>query len=155
MTEGQSIANSQKLADNGQRLGLSSGQVVVHHHTVELLSEGELILGARYALVEVPYEPGTLEVVAGNKSYALSTADRATACVRRDDYERSSWLISRLWLEDANGVLVMGAGEEIDVSREGWQLVAAGSAGTSTEGAFASPVVHVCGQVALAIYRRA
>ena len=49
----------------------------------------------------------------------------------------------------------MGSGEEVDVTREGWRLVAAGSCGTSTEGAFASPVVRILGQGALAVYTKA
>jgi hypothetical protein len=102
----------------------------------------------------VPYEPGVLEVAAGGRTHRLATADAATAQVVRDDVELGDWLFSRLWLEDAAGTAVPCAGQEIDVTREGWQLVAAGSEGTPTAGAFAAPVVALGGQGALAIYQR-
>lgn len=108
-----------------------------------------------YALVEVSYERGALEVVAGGETYRLTTAELATARVVRDDVEHSDWLISRIWLEDAAGTAVPCVGQEVDVTHEGWRLVAAGSEGMSTRGAFTAPVVHLGGQGALAIYRRA
>ena len=107
-----------------------------------------------YALVEVPYEPGTLEVEAGGETCRLVTAVRETARVVRDDLEHDDWLISRIWLEDAAGTVVPCAGQEIDVTRVGWRLVAAGSEGMSTVGGFSAPVVRLGGQGALAIYRR-
>ena len=107
-----------------------------------------------YDLVEMSYEPGVLEVVAGGTSHVLRTAERSTTHVVRDDFEYGGWLLSRIWLEDGHGVQVMGTGEQIDLSREGWQLVAAGSSDTPTEGAFDSCVVCIQGQGALAIYRK-
>ena len=107
-----------------------------------------------YALVEVPYEPGVLEVTVADARWRLSTADRATAHVAHADQQVGEWLFSQVWLEDAAGTPVLGTGEEVDVTRDGWELVAAGSAGTPTSGAFASPVLRIQGQGALAIYRR-
>ena len=107
-----------------------------------------------YALVEVPYEAGTLEVTAGGKTHVLATVDAASVRTTHDDVAINDWLFSRIWLEDAAGTVALGSGQEVDVARAGWQLVAAGSEGTPTAGAFASPVVRLSGQGALAIYRR-
>ena len=70
------------------------------------------------------------------------------------DQQLGNWLFSQVWLEDARGTVAPGAGQEVDVSRDGWKLVAAGSQATGTDGAFSSPVVRLEGQGALAIYRR-
>lgn len=126
---------------------------------VELRLNGRTVGAAQtqecYALLEVSYEPGTLEVVtATGECSTLSTADAASVQVNHTDEQVGDWLFSRIWLEDAAGTIVFGAGEEVDVERDGWELVAAGSSATPTAGAFASPVVSVAGQGALAIYRR-
>lgn len=125
----------------------------------DLWLNGELVASGQtsecYALVEVPYQAGTLKVTAGGVDHTLSTADISTAHLACKDVEHYDMLISSLWLEDANGTLVYNAGQEVDVTREGWQLVAAGAESTSTDGAFSSPIVQMAGQGALAIYRRA
>ncbi|MBP3893329.1 MAG: hypothetical protein J6D34_04725 [Atopobiaceae bacterium] len=126
---------------------------------IEVRLNGETVgraeVADHYALIDVPYEPGVLEAVTSSGViHQLRTADRAKVRVVRDDQEYGNWLISRVWLEDDKKTLVMGSGEEVDLSLEGWELIAAGSEGTPTEGAFASPVVHLGGQGALAIYRR-
>ena len=106
------------------------------------------------ALIDVPYEPGVLEVVASGSHWTLATV-AGDAHVVRDDFEVGDWLFSRIWFEDEAGTTVPCVGQEIDVSRDGWELVAAGSEGTPTAGAFAAPVVALAGQGALAIYRKA
>jgi hypothetical protein len=126
---------------------------------VELKLNGRTVGTARtqecYALLEVPYEPGTLEVVTdGGEHSVLSTVDAASVQVNHTDEQMGDWLFSRIWFEDAAGTVVLGDGQEVDVERDGWELVAAGSSATPTIGAFASPVVSIAGQGALAIYRR-
>ena len=126
----------------------------------ELRLNGRLVGGGEtrecYALVEVPYEAGTLEVVtAAEERCTLATVDRSSVHVACSDEQLGEWLFSRIWLEDEAGTVLLGTGEEVDVTREGWELVAAGSEGTSTEGAFAASAVRLTGQGALAIYRRA
>lgn len=127
---------------------------------VELLLNGRSIGEADtcecLASFEVPYEPGELQVRAANgKRHYLATAYRTSVHVVSDDVEIEGWLFSRLWLEDEAGSVVMDYGKEIDVTRDGWDLIAAGYEGAPAAGAFSSPVVYLQGQGALAIYRRA
>ena len=115
---------------------------------------GEAQTSACYALFDVPYEPGLLEVVSHGQVCQLDTADVTTARVAHQDEQMGEWLFAHIWVEDASGTVILDAGEEVNVTRDGWRLVAAGSEGTPTEGTFASPVVRVMGQGALAIYQR-
>jgi len=107
-----------------------------------------------YALFDVPYEPGVLEVQSFGQTWRLATVDASTTHVAQRDEKQGDWLFSHVWVEDESGTVLLDAGNEVDVSREGWELVAAGSEATPTEGTFASPVVRLMGQGALAIYKR-
>ena len=133
-------------------------EVYAPHGTFELRLNGRVVAVGKthecFALVEVPYEPGELTVTAGGYAHRLATADAASARVVHADEERYNMLISRIWLEDTAGMAVPCAGQEVDVTREGWALVAAGSEGTPTTGAFANPIVQLGGRGALALYRR-
>ena len=102
----------------------------------------------------MPYEPGVLEVAVGCEVGRLATAEHGTTRVVCDDFEHDDWLISRIWLEDETGTAVPCIGQEVDVTRAGWRLMAAGSEGVSTGGAFTAAVVPLGGQGALAVYHR-
>ena len=89
----------------------------------------------------MPYTPGVLELrSASGGAFRLATADAATAHVVRDDFKVGDWLFSRIWLEDEAGTAVPCVGQEVDVSRDGWELVAAGSEGISTWAASPRPI---------------
>ncbi len=126
--------------------------------SVELRLNGRVVGTAQtsecYALFEVPYEVGTLEAVAAGQSCRLLTVDTNSLHAVHADRQIGDWLFSQVWLEDEHGTVALGSGQELDVSRDGWELVAAGSQAMGTEGAFTSPVVRLGGQGALAIYRR-
>ncbi|MDO4538094.1 MAG: glycoside hydrolase family 2 TIM barrel-domain containing protein [Coriobacteriales bacterium] len=134
-------------------------EVYAPEGTVELRLNGLTVGSAQtsecYALFEVPWEPGTLEAITETDDRCtLSTVDRATLHEARSDQRLGDWLFSRIWLEDEGGNVLLDAGQTIDVTREGWELVAAGSAATPTAGAFSSPVVQLAGEGALAIYHQ-
>ncbi|MBR1829520.1 MAG: DUF4982 domain-containing protein, partial [Atopobiaceae bacterium] len=125
---------------------------------VELRLNGRMVGIARtgecYALFEVPYEVGTLEAVAAGQTCLLLTVDAGSLHVVHADEQIGNWLFSQVWLEDDRGTVAFGAGREVDVSRDGWKLVAAGSQATGTQGAFSASTVCLEGQGALAIYTR-
>lgn len=127
--------------------------------TVELRLNGTVVASGQtsecYVLFEVAYAPGILEAVTeAGDTWRLATADLSTARVTCDDIVVDGWLFSQVTLEDVSGTRVLDAGTEVDVTREGWELVAAGSAGTGVVDAFSSPTVRLRDQGALAIYRR-
>lgn len=125
---------------------------------VELRLNGRTIDRAQtsecYALFEVPYEAGTLEVVtAEGERWTLSTVDSATAHVTCEDIAYGDWVFSQVHVEDAAGTWLLDSGWSFDCAREGYELVSAGSSAL-TPPDFGAATVRLGEQGALAVYRK-
>ena len=125
---------------------------------VELLLNGKTVGSAQtaecYALFEVPFEAGVLEaVIKSGEHWTLATVDIATAHVATEDSAYGDWLFSQIHVEDAVGTWVLDSGWSYDCTREGFELVAAGSS-VSTPAEFGASSIRLSGQGALAIYRK-
>lgn len=125
---------------------------------VELRLNGKVVGRAQtsecYALLEVPYEEGTLEVATeAGERWTLATADIATARVVTQDFDCDGWLFSQAHVEDAAGTWVLDSGWSYDCAHEGYELVACGSS-VSTPADFGASSVRLSGQGALAVYKK-
>jgi hypothetical protein len=115
---------------------------------------GQAQTNERYALFEVPYEAGTLEVVsAAGESWTLPTADVATVQLASEEVAYGDWLFVQVHAEDATGTWVLNSGQSYDCAREGYELFSAGSS-AMTPADFEAGTVRLGEQGALVVYRK-
>lgn len=151
-------------AEENWTFDIREGQMV----TVEVYSpqkEVDLYLNDRlighkelkncFALFDIPYQKGELRAVdSARRTAVLKSADRESAAFVTDERQYGDHVFVRVFLQDQNGTIVYGRGEEYDCRRDGFEVIAAASEETLHDHGFRNETISLCGRGGFVVYRK-